>query len=387
MARTATQPKPDHSVDDDALGGFATVERAGDEPVLALKGRWTVENAADIETMIEPARRALGREGCAVTAAGIERLDTSGALLLKRLLPDGQLPRDLSADQKDLLAFLPPFAAYEDGARKGPGRLRAAVTRIGAKTVGAAAMLREMIVFIGRVSLCVLHNLGHPRHFRPPSIARHIQETGLSALLIVGLLAVLISMVITYQGAVQLRKFGAGLFTIDLTVVALLREMAVLVTAIMVAGRSGSAFAAELGVMKLRDEVNALTSIGIDPIEALVVPRVLALMLTLPILTFLADLIGIGAGAVLSMSLIDVPIDRYFARVETVANPTMFLVGMIKAPVFAFLIAIVGCYQGLNVTGSAESIGRMTTLSVVQSIFLVILADALFSIVFAQVGI
>jgi phospholipid/cholesterol/gamma-HCH transport system permease protein len=373
--------------DDDALGGFAQVARAGGATVLTLTGRWTVENAAAIEKMIEPARRKLGRGRHEVDAAGIERLDTCGALLLKRLLPDGTLPRRLSADQRDLLEFLPPFAEYEMGAADAPSRARAALVRIGAATVGSIAALRDVFVFIGRIAVCLLHSLGHPRHLRPAAIVRHIQETGPAALLIVGLLAVLISMVITYQGAVQLRKFGAGLFTIDLTVVALLREMSVLVTAIMVAGRSGSAFAAELGVMKLRDEINALTTIGIDPIEALVVPRVLALTLTLPLLTFMADIIGLAAGGVLSLSLLGIPFDRYLARVESVADPTMFFVGMIKAPVFAFLIAVVGCYQGLNVTGSAESIGRMTTLSVVQSIFLVILADAIFSVVFSQVGI
>lgn len=373
--------------DDDALGGFAAVARARDKTVLALIGSWTVENAAAIERVIGPARRKLGRGRYEVDAAGIERLDTSGALLLKRLLPDGELPRRLSAAQRDLLEFLPPFAEYAGGSEDAPSRARAFFIRIGAATVGGVATLRDIFGFIGRVSICVLRDLSHPRHFRLASIVRHVQETGLSALLIVGLLAVLISMVITYQGAVQLRKFGADLFTIDLTVVALLREMSVLVTAIMVAGRSGSAFAAELGVMKLRDEVSALTTIGIDPIEALVVPRVLALILTLPLLTFLADVIGLAAGSVLSLSLLGIPVDRYFARVESVADPTMFFVGMIKAPVFAFLIAIVGCYQGLNVSGSAESIGRMTTLSVVQSIFLVILADAIFSVVFSQVGI
>jgi phospholipid/cholesterol/gamma-HCH transport system permease protein len=162
--------------------------------------------------------------------------------------------------------------------------------------------------------------------------------------------------------------------------------MGVLVTAIMVAGRSGSAFAAEIGVMKLRDEVNALTTMGMDPIEVLVVPRVIALMLTLPLLTFLADLIGLIGGGLMSLSLLNVSFHQYFLRVQDVATPTMFFIGMIKAPVFAFVIAIIGCYQGLNVSGSAESIGKRTTLAVVQAIFIVIAADALFSVLFSKAG-
>jgi phospholipid/cholesterol/gamma-HCH transport system permease protein len=259
--------------------------------------------------------------------------------------------------------------------------------RVGETAYASRAFLHGVIAFIGEVALCFFRGLRHPGAFRLPSIVRHTQETGLEALLIVGLLAILISMVITYQGAVQLKKFGADLYTVDMTVVALLREMGVLVTAIMVAGRSGSAFAAEIGVMKLRSEIDALKTMGIDPIEVLVLPRVIALVATLPLLTFLADVIGLAGGSVMSMSLLNVSIAQYFNRVETVADFTMFFVGMIKAPVFAFIIAVVGCYQGMNVTGSAESIGRMTTVSVVQSIFLVIMADALFSIVFSKVGI
>jgi phospholipid/cholesterol/gamma-HCH transport system permease protein len=220
-----------------------------------------------------------------------------------------------------------------------------------------------------------------------PSIVRHVQETGIQALPIVAALAVLISMVITYQGFIQLRKFGAVIYTVDLTVISLLREMGVLVTAIMVAGRSGSAFAAEIGVMKLREELSALKTIGLDPIEVLVLPRILALVITLPLLTFLADVIGLAGGGIMSFLLINISPYQYLTRVQTVADLTTFFVGMIKAPVFACLIAVIGCYQGLSVTGSAESVGRRTTLSVVQAIFLVIMTDAFFSIIFSKVGI
>jgi phospholipid/cholesterol/gamma-HCH transport system permease protein len=194
------------------------------------------------------------------------------------------------------------------------------------------------------------------------------------------------SIVIAYQASIQLNKFGANAYTINLSVISILREMGVLITAIMVAGRSGSAFAAEIGVMKLREEVDALKTIGLDPVEILVLPRVIALVLVLPILTLIADIMGLTGGALMSITVLDIPLGQYLQRVQSVGTPLLFFVGMIKAPVFAFLIAVIGTYQGMNVSGSAESVGRLTTVAVVQSIFAVITADALFSVVFSLMG-
>jgi phospholipid/cholesterol/gamma-HCH transport system permease protein len=365
---------------------FVEIDRKRGQPRLVLAGEWTVENARPITDAIDQARREIGRQQVDVAGEGIEKLDTTGALLLKTLVPKKALAH-LTKDQRALLEFLPDVSEYKPPAREKKSAFTIFFTRVGVKTVAARDFLWQIFVFIGRVSVRLFQNFARPRHFRLPSIVRHIQETGLDALPIIGLLAVLISMVISYQGAVQLKKFGADIYTVDLTVIALLREMGVLVTAIMVAGRSGSAFAAEIGVMNLREEVNALKTMGMDPIEVLVVPRVIALVIALPLLTFLADVIGLAGGGLMSLSLLDISFHQYFVRVQDVASPTMFFVGMIKAPVFAFLIAIIGCYQGLNVSGSAENIGRMTTLSVVQSIFLVIMVDALFSVVFSEVGI
>jgi phospholipid/cholesterol/gamma-HCH transport system permease protein len=223
--------------------------------------------------------------------------------------------------------------------------------------------------------------------FRFPSIIRHMHETGVQALPIICLLALGISMVISYQGAVQLQKFGADIYTIDLTVISLLREMAVLTTAIMVAGRSGSAFAAEIGVMKMRGEVDALQTMGLNPIETLVVPRLLALLLTLPMLCFIADIVGLAGGGLISLIKLDISLPQYINRLQAIVTPTMFFIGMVKAPVFALLITAVCTYQGMNASGSAENVGKLTTLAVVQSIFLVIMADAVFSVIFSGVGI
>jgi phospholipid/cholesterol/gamma-HCH transport system permease protein len=366
---------------------FVGIKRERDKTYLVLEGEWTVRNAGSIERAIEHTQLELDRGSSEVIAKGIEKLDTSGALLLKKLLPEKRLPHNLTETQRALLEFLPAFSEYKPQDEKERPAIAGFFIGIGESTSAGLHFLRGLFVFIGRIFARLAWNFLHPRHFRLPSIVRHIQETGIQALPIIGLLAVLISMVITYQGSIQLRKFGADIYTIDLTVISLLREMGVLVTAIMVAGRSGSAFAAEIGVMKLREEVSALKTMGLDPIEVLVLPRVLALIITLPLLTFLADFIGLAGGGIMSFFLLNASPHQYLARVQDVADVTTFFVGMIKAPVFAVLIAVIGCYQGLNVSGSAESIGRMTTLSVVQAIFLVIMADAFFSIVFLKVGI
>jgi phospholipid/cholesterol/gamma-HCH transport system permease protein len=364
---------------------FIEVRENHNQTALVLEGAWTIDNAGDLEREIDHASKAVKDKPVEIATDRIEKLDTSGAFLLKKLLRGGESAQ-LPASQRALFDFLPSAAEY--GPRKKPRpSLRAAFVAIGRASFLVRDFTWDIFVFIGRIAASFFSNFLHPRRFRLPSIVRHIEETGLRALPLIGLLAVLISMVITYQAAVQLKKFGAAIYTVDLTVVSLLREMSVLITAIMVAGRSGSAFAAEIGVMQLREEVHALRTMGKDPIETLVVPRVIALVLTLPLLTLLADIIGLAAGGLMSLSLLNVSFSQYVARVQDVATLNMFVVGMIKAPVFAFVIAIIGCYQGLQVTGSAESVGKRTTLSVVQAIFIVIMADALFSVVFSRAGV
>jgi len=364
---------------------FVEVKQAADKACVVLDGEWTVEHAGAVERDIEQAANELDDRPFEIASGQIEKLDTSGAFLLKKLLRKEE-PPSLTDSQRALLEFLPAFSEYSPHAKETRPAYVVLFTRVGEMTFAALDFLLAIFVFIGRISFRFVRNFHDPHRFRLPSIVRHIEETALRALPLIGLLAVLISMVITYQGAVQLRKFGAATYTIDLTVISLLREMAVLITAIMVAGRSGSAFAAEIGVMKLREEVNALRTMGLDPIEVLVVPRVIALLIALPVLTFLADVIGLIGGGLMSLSLLNISFHQYFNRVQDVADVNMFLVGMIKAPVFAFVIAVIGCYQGLSVMGSAESIGRRTTLAVVQAIFVVIMADALFSVVFSKAG-
>ena len=213
-------------------------------------------------------------------------------------------------------------------------------------------------------------------------IMHHIEQTGIDAIPIISTMAFMIAVVLAYQGIAQLRPLGAENLTVNLVAISVLREMGVLLTAIMVAGRSGSAFTAEIGVMKVREEVDALRVIGINPFEVLVMPRLMALLISLPLLTFIADMMGLFGGGIMSMLLIDIPLwILIWSACARWQRGDDFLVGMIKAPVFAFLISMVGCMHGMKVSGSAESVGTETTASVVKSIFLVLGADAVFSVI------
>jgi phospholipid/cholesterol/gamma-HCH transport system permease protein len=244
--------------------------------------------------------------------------------------------------------------------------------------------LAEAVAFFGQIVSVIGEAFVRPGALRIPSVTRHIHETGIQAVPIVALIAFLISIIVAYLGSQQLARFGADIFVVDLVAVSTLREMGVLLTAIIVAGRSGSAFAAELGVMQLNEETDALRAMGMNPIEFLVLPRVLALVIALPLLTILADAMGLAGGGLLSLLTLHISWPQFINRVRDSLAPTTFWAGLVKAPVFAFLIAMVGTYRGMQVRESARELGRLTTMAVVESIFLVILADALFAILFVQ---
>jgi phospholipid/cholesterol/gamma-HCH transport system permease protein len=223
------------------------------------------------------------------------------------------------------------------------------------------------------------------KRLRLPSVVRHAYETGVQAVPVVAVIAFLIAIILAYIGAQQLRPFGAEIFTVDLVAIGVLRELGVLLTAIMVAGRTGSAYAAELGVMKLNEEVDALESLGLDPFEVLVLPRVLGLVIAMPLLTIVADAMGLAGGALLTTLLIDLPWQQFLSRLDSALADTTLWAGLIKAPVFGVLIALTGTMRGLQVRESSRELGRLTTVAVVQSIFLVIFADALFAIFFLEI--
>jgi phospholipid/cholesterol/gamma-HCH transport system permease protein len=317
----------------------------------------------------------------------LDSLDTPGALFLCALRDQGVQLTGIRAEHRALLDLICGLDLKPLPQAAPLPRWRQLVIQLGKGAQSARQDAQDIISFVGRAASWTADSLMHPGSLRPASISRHVAETGIHALPIIGLMAVMIAIVIGYQGVAQLRPYGGEDFTINLVAVSVLREMGVLITSIMVAGRSGSAFTAEIGVMKTREEVDALKVMGIEPMQVLVVPRLIALVISLPLLTFFADIMGLSGGAAIAQALLDVSPLQYLTRLRQAVDVSDFLVGLFKAPIFAFTIAIVGCMHGLRVGGSAESVGRETTRAVVKSIFLVLTLDALFSIVFERLGV
>jgi phospholipid/cholesterol/gamma-HCH transport system permease protein len=359
-----------------------TIDDAGR---LVLGGALTVQTLTEARSSIRRWMKQRKRSA-PLDLKGIESLDTPGALVLTRLREDGVEFTGIRPDHKALLELVGQLELKPLAKPRTVPRWRELVINVGKRADKALHDAYDVVSFVALAANAVARALAHPGDLRLPSISRQIAETGVTALPIVGLMAVMISVVIGYQGVAQLRPYGGEDFTVNLVAVSMLREMGVLITAIMVAGRSGSAFTAEIGVMEAREEVDALKVMGINPIDILVVPRVLALILTLPLLTFFSDIMGLVGGAVISQWLLEVSPLQYIERVHSAVDGRDLFVGIVKAPVFAFFIAVVGCMHGLRVRGSAESVGRETTSAVVKSIFLVIVLDALFSILFERLG-
>jgi phospholipid/cholesterol/gamma-HCH transport system permease protein len=261
------------------------------------------------------------------------------------------------------------------------------VARLGRGAIDAWREAVDLLAFLGLTTITVLRALGRPGSIRFKSLVSHIETVGLDALPIVGLLSFLIGIVVAYQGADQLRRFGAEIFTVNLLAISILREMGIVLAAIVIAGRSGSAFAAQIGTMQVNQEVDAMRALGLDPIAFLVLPRILALVVVMPLLAVFADVMGLAGGAMMTMLELDISLTQFVERLRNSVSVWSFWVGIIKAPVFGFLIALVGCREGLQVSGSAESVGRQTTKAVVVSIFLVIVFNAIFSILFAMLRI
>lgn len=356
---------------------------------LTLQGEWLAGELGQIDASLQD----LALSSCStieISTATDLRLELSGAWLLHDFIerwraqgisisyPQG-VPPILQLVTETLSANHSDFIALEKDFRP--------VTAIGRNVVDQGRAARAGLAFVGELLLRFTRGLFSPRHWRPTSIVRHVYDTGITAVPIVSLIAFLISVIIAYMGAQQLRQFGADIFVVDLVTVGVLRELGVLLTAIIVAGRSGSAFAAEIGAMKLNQEIDALDATGVQPIEVLILPRLIGLIIALPLLTVIADVVGVLGGALLCHLLLDMPFVQYFQRAEESIAAWTFWVGIIKAPVFAVLIAMAGTYRGLQVRGSSRELGRLTTVAVVQAIFLVILADALFAVLFMEIGI
>lgn len=347
-------------------------------------GAWTVRGIAQLERRLDVLSWP-GEGDVAIDGSAISALDTAGAWLLHRTIRELEGRRrnvSINGLRPEFSVLLQLIAATAVTPEHGAPARIGLLANIGQQAWRSLIGMFGMLSFIGESALILMRSLVQPRRIRWRPILHNLQSAGFEALPIVGLLSFLMGVVIAYQGADQLQQFGANIFIVDLVGLSMLRELSPLLTAIIVAGRSGSAYAAQIGTMKVTEEIDALRTIGIGPIELLVLPKMLALIIALPLLTVYADVTGVLGGMLMASSKLDVSFDVFLDRLGDAVSLASFLTGIGKAPVFAVIIALVGCYQGFQVSGSADSVGRQTTVSVVQSIFLVIVADALFSVVF-----
>jgi|SRR5579862_5986123 len=372
--------------------GWIEARRDGAGLALAAGGRWLVSGAAALDRRLAAIDRAEGLPALRrvrIDCAEIEALDTVGAWFVLRLKAafgrnGAQVSiENLAAQFVPLLAQAEKYTPAAAPIMRRPRGPLDALASIGAETVEFLREAAGVLSFFGLVTITWLRVLSHPRRVRLVAFVSHMERTGVSALPIVGLLSFLIGIVLAYQGAEQLRYYGAEIFTVNLLGIGFLRELGVLMTAVIVAGRSGSAFTAEIGTMQVNEEIDAMTTLGLDPIEVLVLPRLAALVVTLPLLTFYANVVGLMGGAFICDTALGIPLPLFLQQLRAAITGWNFWLGILKAPFFAACIATVGCREGLRVTRSAESVGRLTTLSVVQSIFLVIVIDAAFSILFS----
>ena len=374
-------------------GTLNSGQARGDALMLAAAGSWTVEYANALEPQVEAAASTEARtRSVAIDAAQIDRLDTFGAWLLERAMRSwterGCETRliGLREDYRGLfekvhtgthvLAPEPPKRNVIIVALERIGRTMATV---GDDLVNLAQMIGALMIALKRVAL-------RPWTFRLTSMVNHLERVAWQAVPIVLLITLLIGAILAQQGIFHFRKFGADIYVIDMVGVLVLREVGVLIVCIMVAGRSGSAYTAELGAMKMREEVDALRTMGFDPIEVLILPRIVALVIAVPILTFLGSIAALYGGGVVSWAYGGIEPAAFISRLREAISLETFEVGMLKAPFMALVIGMVACIEGLQVQGSAESVGEHTTNSVVKSIFLVIVLDGVFAMFFASIG-
>jgi phospholipid/cholesterol/gamma-HCH transport system permease protein len=363
--------------------------KVADDQLVQCQGRWTVYHLADLEKRL--AAMSWPKVGELVwDLSGIEAMDTSGAWMMQRTVS----ALEQNGQKAKLQNMTPDIAGLlETTAEKWPGRDLMRAKHTGwLETIGRFAFDRgerawRALAFFGEGALVTLSLLVHPKRIRWRVLSHSVQVDGFNALPITGLLTFLMGVVIAYQGAEQLKYFGANIFIVDLVGISLLREIAPLLTAILVAGRSGSAYTALIGTMRVTEELDALRALGISPMSLLVVPRALALIIVLPLLTVFADVVGVFGGMLIAWGQLGITFTEFLERFNYAVVLRHFLIGVGKTPVFAIIIALVGCYQGLQVAGGVDSVGRQTTISVVQAIFLVIVFDAFFSVLFSWWGI
>jgi phospholipid/cholesterol/gamma-HCH transport system permease protein len=370
-----------------------TAELAGDALELRPRGSWVAANAAALERLSNNVVPQLERsDAIKLNMAEVHELDTLGAWLLEKI------SRRVTAagHRADVLGVAENYAGLIEDVRQVnrrmpiplPARnpLLVKVSDIGRSTVGASEDVTAFLQMLGSLCLAIVGILRRPKSLRLTSLSYQLYRVGWQAIPIVVLITFLIGAIIAQQGIFHFRKFGADSYVVDMVGILVLRELGVLIVAIMVAGRSGSAYTAELGSMKMREEIDALSTMGLDPVEVLMLPRIIALICALPILSFIGSMAALYGGCLVAWFYGGMGPAIFIARLHDAISVTHFEVGIIKAPFMALVIGIVACSEGLRVKGSAESLGQHTTTSVVKSIFLVIVLDGFFAVFFASIG-
>jgi phospholipid/cholesterol/gamma-HCH transport system permease protein len=371
------------------------LQTEGGTLVLHAAGRWLVAGADALDRRLRQLDGVAAGTQLRIDLKRVEMLDTVGAWLLLRTQRDLAARGVVASFENVAQDFAPLFEQVARSEPPPPEELRrstleavlASLAGLGKNTIDQLQEALGLLGFFGMVTVTLMRTARHPGRLRSVSLVTQMERTGVTALPILGLLSFLIGVVLTYQGAQQLRRFGAEIFTVNLLGIGILRELGVLLTAIIVAGRSGSAFTAEIGAMEVNEEVDAMRTLGLDPVEVLVLPRLFGLVFVLPLLAIYADFMALFGGLLMSWAELGITPPLFLRQLHGAIGEWTFWVGVLKAPFFAATIALVGCHAGLMVSRSAESVGRLTTLSVVRSIFLVIIIDAAFSILYARLGI
>jgi len=373
-------------------GVLLSSEMRGDRIELNAAGSWTAEYAGAIEPQVEAATRTVTARNIAINITRIDYLDTYGAWLIERALRNWTTQgRDarLVGLREDYRGLFEKVHAGTQTLSPAPPRrnsIIATLESVGMTMAGVGGDLILLAQMIGSLIIAIKRVMLRPTTFRFTSMVHQLERVGWRAVPIVLLITVLIGAILAQQGIFHFRKFGADIYVIDMVGVLVLREIGVLIVCIMVAGRSGSSYTAELGAMRMREEVDALRTMGFDPIEVLILPRILALVIAVPILTFLGSMAALYGGGLVSWLYGGIQPEVFLTRLREAVTTTTFEVGMIKAPFMALVIGVVACVEGLQVQGSAESLGEKTTNSVVKSIFLVIVLDGVFAMFFASIG-
>ncbi len=358
---------------------YLVYEQHPDHIKLIARGKWMLDTVFEIEKKL---RKTPCDKKIIWDLSALNDFDSAGVLLfieyLERFEKETTVEvQGYTANQKEMYTLLHQNIYQVQTPRK-----KNILEKIGENSFEIFKDIRDFITFTGHLMYAFIHTLKNPKEIRLKETVYHIHQSGFNALVIIGLTSFLVGMVISYQGSVQLAKFGADIFIVDTVAISITRELAPMITAIVIAGRSGSAYTAEIGAMKITEEISAMKTMGFDPYTFLVLPRIIALMIALPLLIFFSDLMGIFGGMVAAQIELDISMVQFTNRLYEVLEVKHYILGMIKGPVFAFIIASVGCFRGLQVSQNTESIGQHTTASVVNSIFLVIAFDAMFSVIF-----